>query len=62
MNQCSVCGRTAGSSSSFCLCARCRAQIASLAPDSLRYLWYMKAVKRALQSVSACKKPAFPAD
>ena len=49
MKLCSFCSRpSALRAGSLCLCPRCRAQLAALAPESPAYLWYAAAVRRAL--------------
>jgi len=49
MHICSFCGRSAQmKTGSLRLCEDCRMQLVELSPGSLRYGWYLAAVKRAL--------------
>ena len=49
MSSCSFCGRPAEiHASSLRLCAECRRQIMNLSPESAAYIWYVRAVRRAL--------------
>lgn len=49
MHTCSFCGqKSVLRAGRLRLCAACRAQITSVAPDSASYGWYAAAVRRAM--------------
>ena len=49
MKSCSFCGRSARTEAGgLFLCPDCRAQLAALDPRSAGYMWYVRAVRRAL--------------
>ena len=52
MMNCPICGKKVPGGG-FALCSVCREQISALRPEDRRYLWYARAVRRALFGAEA---------
>ena len=52
MMNCPICGKKVPGGG-FALCSICREQISALRPEDRRYLWYARAVRRALFGAEA---------
>ena len=48
MKECMFCGKRVEGGKRLALCGECRAQIGGLEANTSYYIWYMRAVRRAL--------------
>ncbi len=52
MKACMFCGKQTRGGERFALCGECRGQVSALGAEASYYIWYMRAVRRALFEAS----------